>query len=177
MKLERQVVTKTVPINERGMRTIHLRKLNWIFQFLFMRVFIEYAKDGGTLMGVGLLFPVLPLTGWVSSYIPTIPIRWYITTGRGLSAMAIGLRGHARTMERFNEKTEEWESLGYDWHLAVIGDVVRLREPNGVLVYCIWQTPHGILEKVVEPNENGIDTIVMSRIPQPEAESEASDER
>ena len=60
--------------------------LNWyIFQWMFFRVFKEYDKTStggqGKLMSVGILFPIIPKTGWDTMYRPfnlktfTLPLR------------------------------------------------------------------------------------------------------
>lgn len=46
-----------------------------ILQWFFVRLFYVEEEDG-TISGWGLNFPVLPLTGWWSNYIPAKPFKW-----------------------------------------------------------------------------------------------------
>lgn len=48
-----------------------------VLQWLFVRICWMERKDGGGLAGVGVMFPVVPLTGYGDwEYVPRQPPRW-----------------------------------------------------------------------------------------------------
>ncbi len=44
-----------------------------LIQWLFFRIAKEWDTDNGKTLSYGILFPVIPLTGWKSKYIPNNP--------------------------------------------------------------------------------------------------------
>ena len=68
-------VAKILMLRIRGERVLFWLNV-LIFQWFFVRLWYSYAEDSNDTLGqLGFLFPILPLTGWSSSFIPV----WYKT--------------------------------------------------------------------------------------------------
>lgn len=78
-----------------GQKFSILALLNMVLlQWLFLRLNVARRTETEQVCGVGVLFPVLPLTGWSSRFIPKKPLQiWFWASDAGPPVFGIFVYG------------------------------------------------------------------------------------